>query len=51
MNPIRYYNSVDKFDAILGALVLLGDAGIDYFDLEDDHTEDWWTLYAYLIRN
>lgn len=51
MNFVRFYNPIDKHDPMLGALVILGDAGIDFFDLDDEHSLEWWTLYAYLLRN
>ena len=34
-----------------GFIVIAGAAGIDFFDITDELTGDWWALYSYLRRN
>jgi len=51
MNFVRFYNTVDKHDPVLAALVIIGDAGIDYEDLDDFRSPDWWQYCPFLCCN
>lgn len=51
MNFVRFYTTVDKNDPVLSALVILGDAGVDFVDIDDLRGSDWYLYCPFLCLN